>query len=53
MIDSETVLEQVRRRLGREPRIDFDHQGISLTFANGEPLLSGEAGDSRCQEARR
>jgi len=45
MIDSDAVLEEVRRRLRREPRIDFDHQAISLTFANGELLLSGEVGD--------
>ena len=45
MIDSEAVLEEVRRRLRREPRIDFDHQAISLTFANGELLLAGEVGD--------
>jgi osmotically-inducible protein OsmY len=45
MIDNEAVLEEVRRRLRREPRIDFDRQAINLTFANGELLLSGEVGD--------
>ena len=45
MIDSEAALEEVRRALRREPRIDFDHQAISLTFANGELLISGEVDD--------
>jgi osmotically-inducible protein OsmY len=45
MIDSEAALEEVRRALRREPRIDFDHHLITLTFANGELLLSGEVGD--------
>jgi osmotically-inducible protein OsmY len=45
MIDSEAVIDSVRRRLRRDPRIDFDHQAVSLTFANGELLLSGEVGD--------
>jgi len=45
MIDSEAALEEVRRALRREPRVDFDHQPISLTFAHGELLLSGEVGD--------
>lgn len=45
MIDSEAILAGVRRALHRDPRIDFDHQSIGLTFANGELLLSGEVGD--------
>ena len=45
MIDSEAALEEVRRALRREPRIYFDHQAISLTFANEELLLSGEVDD--------
>lgn len=45
MTDSEAALEEVRRALRREPRVNFDHQPISLTFANGELLLSGEVGD--------
>jgi osmotically-inducible protein OsmY len=45
MIDSEAALEEVRRLFRSDPRIDFDHQSVSLTFANGELLLSGEVGD--------
>ena len=45
MTDSEAALEEVLRALRREPRVDLDHQPISLTFANGELLLSGEVGD--------
>jgi osmotically-inducible protein OsmY len=45
MIDNQTAVERVRRILRRDPRIDFDHQAMSLTFANGELLLSGEVGD--------
>jgi len=45
MTDSEAALEEVRRALRREPRVNFDNQPISLTFANGELLLSGEVGD--------
>jgi osmotically-inducible protein OsmY len=45
MIDSVAVLEEVRRLLRRDPRIDFDHQSLGLTFANGELLLSGEISD--------
>ena len=42
MIDNEAAAEQARRVLRRDPRIDFDHQAMNLTFANGELLLSGE-----------
>lgn len=42
MPDSEAALEEVRGLLRRDPRIDFDHQRLNLTFANGELLLSGE-----------
>jgi osmotically-inducible protein OsmY len=45
MPDSEAALEEVRRLLRRDPRIDFDHQRLNLTFANGELLLSGEVRD--------
>jgi osmotically-inducible protein OsmY len=45
MIDSEAAVEVVRKLLRRDPRIDFDHQSVTLTFANGELLLSGEVGD--------
>lgn len=45
MIDSQAAIESVRRVLCRDPRIDFDRQAISLIFANGELLLSGEVGD--------
>ena len=51
MTDSEAALEEVRRALRREPRVNFDHQPISLTFANGELLLSGEVGDIASEEA--
>jgi osmotically-inducible protein OsmY len=45
MIDSEAATESVRRALRRDTRIDFDHQAVTLTFANGELLLAGEVGD--------
>lgn len=45
MIDSAAVIEGVRRVLCSDPRIDFDRQAVTLTFANGELLLSGEVGD--------
>jgi osmotically-inducible protein OsmY len=45
MIDSEAVLERVRRELRRDPRIDLNDEALTLTFANGELLLSGEVGD--------
>jgi len=46
MIDSEAAIERVRRALPRDPRIDFEHQAVSRTFANGELLLSGDVGNS-------
>lgn len=45
MIDSETVLAEVRRALRGEPRVDFDRQAIRLAFTNGEVLVSGEVDD--------
>jgi osmotically-inducible protein OsmY len=45
MIDNQAAVERVRRILRRDPRLDIDHQAVSLTFANGELLLSGEVGD--------
>jgi len=46
MTDTEAALEEVRRALRREPRLNFDHQPISLTFANGELLLSAKSATS-------
>ncbi len=45
MIDADVALEEVRRTLRSEPRVDFDHQSIRLAFANGELLISGEVAD--------
>lgn len=45
MVDNNAVTREISRRLESEPRIDFAHQAITVIFAQGELLLSGEVSD--------
>lgn len=45
MTDTEAMVQEIRRRLESDPRIDFGRQAMNIVFANGELLLSGVVSD--------